>query len=119
MRTIGAQIEKSVRVYLESKGLLFVCANYYSKYGEIDLIMRENSTLVFIEIRYRKDNGYGDGLSTVTPRKQDKIKKTAFCYLKKTQLFDKTNCRFDVVSVAKEENGLSIDWIQDAFWENW
>ena len=54
-------------------GLLFVSANYRCRQGEIDLIMREHQTLVFVEVRYRASRDYSGALSSVTPAKQQKI----------------------------------------------
>lgn len=117
-RTIGRTAENFVCNYLQDQGLKLVATNYQCKYGEIDLIMREAKTLVFIEVRYRKKQNYGDGIATVTKTKQYKIMKTAVYYLQKNKLYDKILCRFDVVATSGKANG-KIVWIKDAFWKKW
>jgi putative endonuclease len=118
MRKIGAEIENLVRSYLESQGLSLVVANYGCKIGEIDLIMKDKEILVFIEVRYRKDDSYGDSETTVNKDKQSKIKRAALNYLQENELCDKVLCRFDVVGVSGK-NRDKLAWIKDAFWYKW
>jgi len=99
--------------FLKQQGLLFICQNFYCRFGEIDLIMSDQSTLVFIEVRYRKNQNYGGATASITRSKQQKIIKTAKHYL--SQLDDEPYCRFDVVTLS--ENTPQPQWIQDAFQE--
>lgn len=111
----GSQAEYEVSEYLQQQGLQPVTHNYSCKAGEIDLIMRDQETLVFVEVRYRKLSGYGDGAESVTKSKQRKIIRAAKYYLLTHNLFDKVPCRFDVV--AKSDNPAQpLQWIKDAFW---
>ncbi len=83
--------------------------------GEIDLIMTDRTTIVFVEVRFRIHNNYGDGAESVDTRKQRKISLTALHYLQKSRLSNRF-CRFDVVSLSEAKNGTSeINWIQNAF----
>lgn len=118
MQAAGKKIESLVREYLEHQGFIFISANYRCFHGEIDLIMRDHDTLVFIEVRYRSQNHYGEGTTTVNFTKRQKLKKTAVHYLQKHHLYDRTACRFDIVSVSGKREYI-IDWIRDAFWEKW
>lgn len=115
---IGKISERVACDYLEHHGLQLIAANYQCKCGEIDLIMQDGEILVFVEVRYRKDDDYGDGIATVTKFKQHKIIKAAIYYLQQHDLYDKVSCRFDVVG-SSGGDGDSVQWIKDAFWVKW
>ena len=117
-KTIGKNAENLACDYLQRQGLRFVNANYLCKCGEIDLIMHDGATLVFVEVRHRKASDYGDGVATVTKTKQRKIIRAVTCYLQENNLFDKVLCRFDVVATSGEASGR-VQWIKDAFWVKW
>ena len=73
--SIGRQAEKIAKQFPKNQGLKFIESNFYSRMGEIDLIMQESDTLIFIEVRYRKNTAHGSPLETITPSKQaSKIK---------------------------------------------
>lgn len=114
-RQIGQQKELQVCNYLITQGLQLVMKNYYCKSGEIDIIMMEKDTLVFIEVRHRKQTDYGNGLESITRSKQCKIINAARHYLQAHKLDNKYPCRFDVVisNPSKEKKFL---WIKNAFW---
>lgn len=109
----GVKAEKQALAFLKAQGLVFVCQNYFCRFGEIDLIMHEDDTLIFIEVRYRKNNDFGGALASITKRKQDKIIKTARHYL--AQLDFEPYCRFDVIAIDQEME--TPEWIQNAFLE--
>lgn len=115
-KELGNQAEQLACAYLKQQGLLFIKANFSVRLGEIDLIMRDavNDTLVFVEVRYRKNSDYGGAAASVTPRKQQKIIKTAAFYL---QCYAPDSCaRFDVVALEGNLNGCyQLNWIADAF----
>jgi putative endonuclease len=110
-KTKGVDTEQLVCRYLQAKGLQLIQRNFFSRYGEIDLIMRDNDTLVFIEVRYRKNRQYGGAAASVTLAKQQRIIKTALHFQQKNAIDDAI--RFDVVAV--EGNVSKIEWIQNAF----
>ncbi len=107
----GNRSENAALEYLTKRGLKLRQRNFQCLLGEIDLIMQEDNTLVFVEVRYRSDKDYGSALATVTPRKQHKITQTATFYLQKNGLYDRCYCRFDVVAF----DGKAVEWIRDAF----
>jgi putative endonuclease len=109
----GAKYEQEALRFLKQQGLLFICQNFYCRFGEIDLIMSDQNTLVFIEVRYRKNQDYGGAEASITRQKQKKIIKTAKHYL--SQLDYEPYCRFDVVAIS--EHAAKPEWIQDAFQE--
>lgn len=110
-REIGQEAETLACHWLEKKGLKLLTRNYRCIFGEIDLVMRDNTEVVFIEVRKRSNVNYGSAVESVTFAKQRKLIKTAMHYLQKLHWFDKVQCRFDIVGIS---NG-QIEWIKDAF----
>lgn len=107
---VGAEKEQLARAYLGRQGLRPVASNYSCRLGEIDLIMRDTDTLVFVEVRYRASEGFGTPAETVGPRKQRRLAAAASHYLQQYRL--DLPCRFDVLAIGA---GDRIDWIRDAF----
>ena len=99
--------------YLLAQGLIWKARNYRARMGEIDLIMADNTHLVFVEVRARAGDAYGTALESVTISKQRKIMKVAAYYLQSHRLWDHHPCRFDVVTV--QGTPPTIDWIPNAF----
>jgi putative endonuclease len=109
----GKQAEQFACDYLSQQGLLLLDKNYHCRLGEIDLIMQHDSTLVFIEVRYRKNNHYGGAKESITAKKQQKIQSTALHYMQKHQ--KNTNARFDVIAITGQGEEQQFEWIQNAF----
>lgn len=99
-RSQGSIYEQKARAYLESQGLKFVAANQQFKCGELDLVMLENDTIVFVEVRQRKSNRFGSAVESIDYRKQQKWLNAANMWLftKRKQSLDTAKCRFDVVA---------------------
>lgn len=111
---IGARAESLAAAYLVGQGMAPVARNYRTKAGEIDLIMRHGTTLVFVEVRYRSRTLHGSPEETVDARKRRRIVRAAAQYL--TTLDVVPDCRFDVVSIVGDRPGEhSCDWLQAAF----
>lgn len=110
----GSLAELQAEKYLQARGLISVARNYRCAAGEIDLIMREGDTLVFIEVRLRSNQRFAHAAESVNYRKQRKVIKAAQHYLLVKQLTDKLPCRFDVVAIDSIA-ATHIDWIPDAF----
>ena len=86
--------------------------NYWCKLGEIDLIMTCGHTLVFVEVRYRSHDYFGGASASVTPAKQQKLRRAALYYLQTQGLNEAQQpCRFDVIAYA----GMDLHWLQNAF----
>lgn len=97
------------------KGLKIVKRNFhFGKTGEIDIIAYDNDVLVFVEIRSKSNDAYGDPLSSITQGKIRKIRKTAEGYLYVNNIND-TECRFDVVTVDFTKNQPELNHIPFAF----
>ena len=110
-KTAGEQAEYEARRYLEAQGLHYVEKNYHSRHGEIDLIMQDGETLVFVEVRLRKNTQFGGPLASVTASKQKKIINTAQLYMSSKGLLNSTPMRFDVIGISSE----TTQWVQGAF----
>jgi putative endonuclease len=108
---LGSAAEETAFKFLKSKGLILKTRNFSCQLGEIDLIMSDSGTLVFVEVRLRNNPNYGTGAETVTRKKIKKIINTAQFYLLKHPLTADMDCRFDVISMKNNK----IDWIKNAF----
>lgn len=111
----GQKAEARAYRFLRKQGLALIARNYHSPYGEIDLIMRQQETLVFIEVRYRRNQAFGLAAETVDWRKQKKLRATAEHYLQNEKSSRDRPCRFDVVSLGGDNKNGTIDWYPDAF----
>ncbi|MDG3089071.1 YraN family protein [Vibrio hannami] len=115
-RLIGNKYEALAKKYLVSRGLTFITENYNTKFGEIDLIMKDGSTFVFVEVKYRKDERYGNAAEFVNTKKINRIKRTANIWLKSNKHSPyMTDFRFDVIAIHRE--GKDINWIKNAITE--
>lgn len=111
-RLKGLALEQQGARYLAAQGLRLVTSNYHCKAGEIDLIMRDGRTVVFIEVRFRRSGLRGSPVETVTPGKQRRLIRCARHYLMSYQLHDTVPCRFDVLGI---EPGDRFTWVRNAF----
>ncbi|AAP95702.1 hypothetical protein A6046_01550 [[Haemophilus] ducreyi] len=111
-RSQGACFEQKARLFLEQQGLKFIQANQHFKCGELDLVMQQGDTIVFVEVRQRKNNRFGSALESIDYRKQQKWLDAANMWLltEYNQSLDTANCRFDVVAFEAEQPPL---WIQN------
>ncbi|MEQ1661650.1 MAG: YraN family protein [Thiobacillus sp.] len=107
---LGQSAEARAEVYLKQQGLLPVARNWRCRFGEIDLIMRDRDTLVFVEVRLRNHRHFGDGFASVTASKQHKLLAAARQYL--STLKSLPPCRFDVVAMRDD---ATPDWLKNAF----
>lgn len=116
-RRFGGRQEQIAANYLQACGLRRVCSNYQCRLGEIDLIMRDGETLVFVEVRYRRQQRYGSAVASVGPAKQRRLWRCAQHYLLTRRLGNRQPCRFDVlgISARDEDRETTFHWIRDAF----
>ncbi len=111
----GRRAEEHACRYLQQQGLKLVTRNYHSRYGEIDLIMRDGAELVFVEVRYRNQDYYGGALGSITPVKQQRLLVTAEHYIQSHSLKGVSSMRFDVVALSKQEaDELQVEWLRNA-----
>ncbi len=114
----GDAAEQAALHFLEQQGLTLVQRNFRCKLGEIDLIMQEGSTLVFVEVRFRQHSQFGDGAASVTWRKQQRLIRAAQYYLQRSRQTERP-CRFDVLSATgtqstTHQSSIQFDWIKNA-----
>lgn len=107
----GLEAEKCAATFLAKQGLKLVVQNYHCRFGEIDLIMQDAKTLVFVEVRLRTNAKFGSAAASITPQKQQKLIATAQHYL---QQHGEQACRFDAILMDKADL-QQIEWIRNAF----
>lgn len=117
----GSEAEALALCFLTEQGLQLLCKNFSCKLGEIDIIMRDSNSLVFVEVRYRKSNRFGTPLESVNVNKQRKLRATAQYFIK-GQANHSIAARFDVLGISSEASqtqtiyqGYQLDWCQNAF----
>ena len=112
-REVGFKYENVAKDYLILQGLVFVESNFYTRFGEIDLIFFEKSsqTLVFVEVKYRRNDFFGTAIEMVTEEKQNRIFASSQVYLLKKN-WDR-NVRYDIIGVSKGSG--NIEWLKNAF----
>lgn len=102
-RAVGAAYEDKAVEYLKSHGYFILCRNFRCRQGEIDIIAREGESLVFIEVKYRRNAKRGIPEEAVTFAKQRTICRTADYYRLQKGYGEETLCRFDVVAILGEK----------------
>ncbi|MFT4764835.1 MAG: putative endonuclease [Oleispira sp.] len=111
-RIKGDDKERLAEDYLTAKGFALIERNFLCKSGEIDLIMKDQEYLVFIEVRYRENKEFGGALASITAGKQKKLRRAAEYYLLKNFGNTPPPCRFDVVGIEGQDE---IMWVKNAF----
>ena len=112
----GRAAEDRACNYLLEHGLVLLERNYRCRRGEIDLILQDADTLVFVEVRYRRQGSFGSAAESVDRHKQTRLTACASHYLQRQPLADHTACRFDVIAIDGFEQ--TIEWIRNAFTVN-
>lgn len=112
---MGARGERLAEAFLARRGLALECRNYRCRYGEVDLIMREGTRWVFVEVKTRRSLDFGSPGESVTARKQGQIARAALHFLFERQA-PEGPCRFDVVEVLlAPRNAPQVRHLQAAF----
>ncbi len=111
----GSAAEIAAANWLEQQGLALVEKNYRCKGGEIDLIMRAGSDLIFVEVRLRNRNDYGSAAESVTATKQRRIVCAAQHFLAAHPRWQNSSCRFDVVATHDATQASEWQWLRHAF----
>ncbi|MBU5615253.1 YraN family protein [Geomonas azotofigens] len=113
--SVGGTGESIAATYLKGQGFKIVECNFRCTCGEIDIVARDGRTIVFVEVKCRKNDNYGPPQLAVTPFKQRQISKAALVWLSRKKLYD-AEARFDVVAIVLHEHDLpDIDHIRNAF----
>jgi len=110
----GKRGEEFAVAYLKKNGYRIIERNYKCHYGEIDIVAKEGNTVVFVEVKSRKSEDFGDPQTAVGWEKQKKISRVALAYLKEKHRYP-CDARFDVVAIKMMPAGNMIELIQNAF----
>lgn len=113
-RTIGNIGEDVAVNFLKQQGYIIIEKNFYYQHGEIDIIAKEGDTLVFIEVKSRRSDRFGSPEESVTPKKQELLRRTAEGYVASKNLAN-IECRFDVVSVMMKDGKAECHVLKDCF----
>jgi putative endonuclease len=114
MKALGIKGETLAVKFLKGEGYRIITRNYKTSFGEIDIIAKDGDTIVFVEVKTRSDEFFGQPFEAVNKRKRQKMKNLALLYLKKQK--EEFPVRFDVLSIFYRDNGKrEIEHIKDAF----
>lgn len=114
MNAIGNKGEELAVKFLRQKGYLIVERNFKTKFGEIDIIAKDNNTIVFVEVKARTNTHFGYPFEAVNEKKRIKLKNLALIFMKKYN--KEFPIRFDIVSILFMSDGnKKIEHIKDAF----
>ena len=113
----GADAEQLAQNYLQQQGLKLLAKNFRTLRGEIDLIMRDNTHLVFVEVRFRQSSAFGSAEESITQQKCQRLTAAALAYMQSQKLVDQLSARFDAVAIspasATSQGGYRINWIKN------
>jgi putative endonuclease len=114
---LGKYGESKAKKFLISKGYVFLKQNYRYERAEIDLIFKDeqNKILIFIEVKTRRTKTFGEPEDSITPSKQNQLRKSAEGYLSQHEEFSEYEKRFDVVTIYIERGKEQINHIINAF----
>lgn len=115
MAAEGKIWESRAEQFLLSQGLILITKNFSTRSGEIDLIMRDDTHIAFVEVRFRSTTRFGGAIGSVTRAKQKKLIKCARAFLVRNPVWATRPCRFDVIAYDAKGGGQP-QWFQAAFY---
>jgi putative endonuclease len=114
LRAIGNSGEHFAVSFLKQLGMVVLDRNYTYNHGEIDIVARDGSELVFVEVKMRRSARFGMPEESVTPSKQALVRRTAEGYVQEKNL-DEISCRFDVIAIRMEHGRRKLVYYKNAF----
>lgn len=114
-RRRGAHFEDLALAHVQAAGLALVERNFLCRHGEIDLVMRDGEMVVFLEVRYRRGGGFGDGIDSVGAGKRTRLVRAASAWLAAHPRMASHPCRFDVLAIGGDADAAVVDWRRNAF----
>lgn len=113
MKTLmaGREGEAVAARYLRKKGYTVISSGYRSRFGEIDLIARDGDTVVFVEVKLRRNDAFARAFEAVTERKMEKIRLTASQWMAENECT--VSARFDVIEIYTDYG--TVNHIENAF----
>ncbi len=112
--TLGEIGENLACAELERRGYAILARRYRCRSGEVDIIALDGPTVVFVEVKTRAGVDYGTGADAVTSTKRRRLVATAHHFIMRQRLADRP-CRFDVVAIAIDTQGPSVEVYTNAF----
>lgn len=103
----GSMGEQLAEKYLVSKNYYILAKNYHSKFGDIDIIASDGSSIVFIEVKTRTQNQYGTALEAITKNKLENIIKTSHLYLEQRNMHGHPY-RYDAIEIILKASDKPI-----------
>lgn len=113
MKSIGSKGEEIAADYLKKRGYSILYRNYKTPYGEADIIIKDNDTVVFVEVKTRSNISFGQPFEAVNFKKQERLKRIALFYMK--NIHRQIKIRFDVISISSEDGRDKVEHIKEAF----
>lgn len=113
MRSFGNKGEDIAVDYLKKKGYTVLHRNYNTPLGEADIVAKDKNIIVFVEVKTRSSDAFGQPFEAVNYKKQEKLKKIALYYLKHNKI--ESPVRFDIVSIISRNGKAEINHILEAF----
>lgn len=112
----GQQAEQWAERHLLEQGLEVIARNWRCKRGELDLVMLDGDTVVFVEVRYRLHSQWGGAAGSVDARKRRKLVLAAQFFLLQEPRWADSPCRFDVVALeGSDPSTAGLNWLRSAF----
>lgn len=113
MKSFGNKGEDIAADYLKKKGYTILHRNYNTPLGEADIVAKDKNIIVFVEVKARSSDAFGQPFEAVNHRKQEKLKKIALYYLKHNKI--ELPVRFDIVSIISRNGKAEVNHIPEAF----
>jgi putative endonuclease len=114
-RLAGDRFEQQACEVLVRAGLSVITRNFNTRFGELDLVMRDADGVVFVEVRYRRSLRFGGAVASVTRKKQARLIRAAQCFLVAHPVHARRPCRFDVVGFHGDGGSDEMQWLRGAF----
>jgi len=111
-QSLGKWGEETAKKYLQNRGYHFIDQNWRNRYGELDLIMMDKDTVVFVEVRTKSNSQFGFALESVNIRKQHKLLLTAQAFLQSKKWWE-YKVRFDLISIDKVQGKYQLRHIKN------
>ena len=111
----GGEWERRAERWLSRRGLRLLARNFHCRQGELDLVMQDGESTVFIEVRYGQCSAFGSPAASVDMHKQLRIQHAASIFLVRNPRLAQAPCRFDVLAISGRRPWPRFEWLQDAF----
>jgi len=111
----GQRSEVIAREYLESQGLSYLASNVRYPFGELDLIMREQTNIIFVEVKYRRTKQYGGAIQSLSHKQAQRLQSAATAWLQHYDPKANLGCRFDLVAITGHLTATDCVWVKNIF----